>query len=227
MPPRPAAAGHDAGHERAPRRAGAPKRADRVRKGDIVHAATPLFAERGYDGVSLSDVAERVGIRKASLFHHFSGKEDLYAAVLAALVSEVAGVLDLARLGSAPYPHRFDGLTRAITELLGRHRHVARLLIREALDDGPVMRGSLGDAVQAVLGLATEFAREGQRAGYVDPSLDARHIVMSMVGIHFLPFAIESVTRRYAGVSPFDAEYMDARVREVTRQARKLVRPDG
>ncbi len=221
MPPRPAATAR----ERAPRRPGAPKRADRVRREDIVVFATPLFAERGYDGVSMSDVAGSVGIRKASLFHHFAGKEEIYAAVLAALVAEVADVLDHARLGDAPYGARFDGLTRAITELLGRRRHVARLLIREALDDGPAMRGVLGDAVQGVLELATDFTREGQRAGYVDASLDARHVVMSMVGVHFLPFAIDSVTGRYVGASPFDPDHVESRVREVTRQARNLVRP--
>jgi AcrR family transcriptional regulator len=43
----------------------------KLRKEEIVAEATRLFAERGYEGTSMGDLAERVGLRKASLFHHF------------------------------------------------------------------------------------------------------------------------------------------------------------
>src|SRR5215831_12665716 len=56
------------------------------RKEEILDAATRLFAERGYEGASMNDVAERVGMRKASLFYHFATKDALYEAVLDRLV---------------------------------------------------------------------------------------------------------------------------------------------
>ncbi|WP_026690972.1 TetR/AcrR family transcriptional regulator [Alteribacter aurantiacus] len=37
-----------------------------------------LFAEEGYDGASLSKITDKVGIRKSSLYNHFSNKEDLF-----------------------------------------------------------------------------------------------------------------------------------------------------
>ena len=43
------------------------------RKEVILEAATRLFAERGYEGASMADLAELVGLRKASLFHHYLG----------------------------------------------------------------------------------------------------------------------------------------------------------
>src|SRR5579862_1964239 len=47
------------------------------RRDELTRVAARLFAERGYDGTSLADVAEAVGIQKASLYHHIEAKEDL------------------------------------------------------------------------------------------------------------------------------------------------------
>jgi AcrR family transcriptional regulator/acyl dehydratase len=52
------------------------------RREQIVEAATRLFQERGYEGASLNDVAAAVGLQKPSLYHYFSSKEALLAAVL-------------------------------------------------------------------------------------------------------------------------------------------------
>src|SRR5262245_55448278 len=48
----------------------------------ILDVAEQLFAERGYDGTTLRDVATRVGVRAPSLYNHFASKDELYAAVL-------------------------------------------------------------------------------------------------------------------------------------------------
>ena len=47
--------------------------------------AAELFGERGYDAVSLDDVAERLDVTKGSLYHYFSGKEELGSAAIEAL----------------------------------------------------------------------------------------------------------------------------------------------
>lgn len=48
----------------------------------IIEEARQLFAEKGYEGASMSDVAEAAGIKKASLYYFFKNKEVLFVAVL-------------------------------------------------------------------------------------------------------------------------------------------------
>jgi AcrR family transcriptional regulator len=53
-----------------------------VAREDVLDQAEELFAEHGYMGTSMADVAAAVGIRKPSLYSHFSAKSDLYFAVI-------------------------------------------------------------------------------------------------------------------------------------------------
>jgi AcrR family transcriptional regulator len=70
---------------------------------EIVAVAAELFGERGYDAVSLDDVAERLDVTKGSLYHYFSGKEELGAAAVEALGTTWTARLEQT-VGSTPGP---------------------------------------------------------------------------------------------------------------------------
>jgi AcrR family transcriptional regulator len=62
-----------------------PRNADGQRtRQAILDAALDLFAEKGYFGTSLRDVAGAVGVRESALYNYFAGKEALFDAILAA-----------------------------------------------------------------------------------------------------------------------------------------------
>lgn len=50
-------------------------------RGRILHVARELFIDRGFSDVSMQQIAEAAGLRKASIYHHFSSKVDLFVAV--------------------------------------------------------------------------------------------------------------------------------------------------
>ncbi|WP_232524953.1 TetR/AcrR family transcriptional regulator [Nocardioides mangrovicus] len=67
----------------------------------ILDAAAALFAEHGYAGTSTRAIAERVGIRQASLYYHVAGKDDLLLELLERSVRpSLDFVADLLRLGA-------------------------------------------------------------------------------------------------------------------------------
>ena len=61
---------------------------------EILDAAGELFTEQGYAGTSTRAIAEAVGLRQASLYHHFATKEDI---LIALLRQTVVPTLDVAR----------------------------------------------------------------------------------------------------------------------------------
>lgn len=86
----------------------------------LIDAAMHLVRRRGYAAVSYADLADVIGIRKASIHHHFPAKEDLGEAMVAAYTKSFAEALDridaassdpIARLEAYAQPYR-DGLAR-------------------------------------------------------------------------------------------------------------------
>lgn len=73
------------------------------RKSEILDAAERLFLTVGYSGFSYSDLAERLGIAKASIHHHFPTKEALGLA-LVARYQALAGQMSSELVASVPTP---------------------------------------------------------------------------------------------------------------------------
>lgn len=59
------------------------------RQAQIVDAALALFAERGYYGTSMADIAAAINLRASSLYNHFSSKHDLLAAIMISCQQEL------------------------------------------------------------------------------------------------------------------------------------------
>lgn len=101
----------------------------------FVSTALRLFSERGFEAVSLADIAEELGLTKQSILYHFKTKEALYAKVLEGLSKRFEAIIErvnqTAEQGEAKW--------RILLEYLHRHMESdpadARLIMRELLDN--------------------------------------------------------------------------------------------
>ena len=78
----------------------------------IVQTARRLFIEHGYLGVSMQQIATESGLRKASLYHHFSSKDALFAAVIAEEMDRLLAEFEEADLASGPIETRLRRLAQ-------------------------------------------------------------------------------------------------------------------
>ena len=90
-----------------------PKTAKGARQyASLLAAATTLFAQRGYQGASLQDIAASLGLIKASVYHYVSSKDDLLFAILETIHTDFRGNLADAKVTSADT----EGTLRAFVE---------------------------------------------------------------------------------------------------------------
>jgi len=118
----------------------------------ILDAAEDLFAERGYAGTTLRDVAEAVDLRIPSLYNHFPSKEALYHAVLERGLRPVLDVLSRMLEGDEP-PRSEDIIAQAMA-LLGERPKLPRLIQHETLTGGERLTEMLRKWIEPVFSLA-------------------------------------------------------------------------
>jgi len=100
------------------------------RREELTRIAARLFAERGYQGTSLADLADELGVQKTSLYHHIASKEDL----LWAVASEGAEAFHAALDGvppDLPATERIRLALRAHLAVVASQLDVATVFVRE------------------------------------------------------------------------------------------------
>lgn len=108
--------------------------ADPSTRDRIAAVAAPLFADRGFAGVSMRDIAEAVGVKAASLYNHYSDKDALYAASLEGVFVRRAALVEEALKATGTPRRRLQGLVAALVQAIAGDPIAARLLQRELLD---------------------------------------------------------------------------------------------
>jgi AcrR family transcriptional regulator len=109
----------------------------------ILDVSSELFVEQGYDGTSLREIAERLGISKAALYYHFAGKDQILFALLEP-AKEMIGQLHLQLEAAHDVREWADALewvvngvfdNRAVFRLIARNRHSAEAILDALIDD--------------------------------------------------------------------------------------------
>jgi len=136
----------------------------RQRREQLVGVARALFAEKGFEGTSVEEIALRADVSKPVVYEHFGGKEGLYAVIVDREVEALSSALSGA-LASRAHPRQL--VERAALALLGYIEDSPdgfRMLVR----DSPVAQASgtfsslLGDVSAQVEGLlGDQFSRRG------------------------------------------------------------------
>jgi AcrR family transcriptional regulator len=166
-------------------------------RAEAVRVAVALFTSQGYEATSLRQIAEELGISKASLYYHFASKEDIVRSGLAARGDEAGELLGWVR-EQEPAP---DLLERAVlrwvdTTSVDKLRGIRFVLANPALlrtlsrDAG----GDIRDGLEAVVELLT------------GPGADQERLLL--IRMAFL--SINSAVAAAAGTSSTDEEIVAA-----------------
>lgn len=136
------------------------------RRHQLIDVARSLFAERGYEGTSIEEIAQRASVSKPVVYEHFGGKEGLYAVVVD---REMSALLDgittsLTKSTNNQSRLRVERVALALLTYVDEHTDGFRILIRDS--PASISSGTystlLNDAIGQVSSiLAGDFSRRG------------------------------------------------------------------
>ncbi|MBQ0933338.1 TetR/AcrR family transcriptional regulator [Ideonella sp. 4Y16] len=171
-----------------------------VREQAILDAVVHLLAEKGYELMTLDEVAAEVGIAKASLYKHFDSKEALAAAAMVQLLD--ACHAELQRLQAQPG-------ARAIDRLQGVVRWALHTQLAGKMPTLPAQNSALRSALVADRRYMTRLDEvsehlgawivEAQRTGDLDPGLPVELVLFTLFARACDPvLGVMRATGRYA-----------------------------
>lgn len=161
---------------------------------EILELSAPLFAQHGYDGVSMRDVAAVVGLTQAALYYYFSDKDQLYLDAVGYAFEERMGPLKaLLDAGGNPWD-RLESFVVQFTRMLAKEENFRRLIQWILLDSDEQRLQSLAD--QVFLGI---FNALRSLADEIAPGHDPQPLVISVISLVIYPFETQSVRRFLPG----------------------------
>jgi AcrR family transcriptional regulator len=180
-------------------------------KADIIDVATDEFANRGYSGARVDEIAARTRTTKRMIYYYFGGKEQLYLAVLERAYAEIRAaertvdvdhldpVAAIRRLAEVTFDHHeahpaFIKLVGVENAQQAQHMsHVARLV----------------DLNSSAVGLLGNALHRGQRDGTFRTDIDALDVHMIISSFCFF-----RVANRHTFGALFDRDLLDPSTRE-------------
>ncbi len=190
----------------------------------ILDAAESLFAERGFAGTAVRDIAARCDLNPASLYNHFESKQALYEAVLARGLAPLIEVLRRSAQGD-PGPLPADRMIDDVMTLLARTPNVPRLIQQEAVSGGTHLARLVQRWIRPLLAAGVAAARRETAQGWDDDEVPL--MILAWMNLVFGPFALAPLLAEVFHVDPLAPEALDRQIRFLKKLARRLRAPDA
>lgn len=185
----------------------------------ILAAALDAFSERGFDGATTREIAQRAGVNLGLIQYYFDGKENLWRASVERAFADLRAGFDAiaAETEAQPDRERFRRLIRNFVEFIARRPEFVRLMHDEGKRDGPRMRWLVDHQVR---GMYQTVRMLLERSGALPADASEEEAVSLhyvVIGSLALLFHQAGECKYLTGLDPSDPALVDAHVRTLER----------
>lgn len=184
----------------------------------LLDAALACYAARGIAATSLRDIARHAGVTAALLHYYFGDRDQLRDAVVAErLLPAIAPLHESIQRADDDTAALVAAFVNGMAGVIARHPWLPALWVREVVSEGGALRDLLVERIGPPIArlLADRFAA-AQARGRLNPGLDPRLLMVSLIGLTLFPAAGAPIWRRL-----FDAD--DLGVDDLRRHALALL----
>lgn len=167
----------------------------------ILEAAERLFAQRGFAGTTVRELASHAGVNLAMIHYYFGNKEGLYRALIAEAIGQVHAILAEGATSSGSCAERLARIVGAYTDFLCAHPNFARIFQQEMMSGGPVLSEVVQPQIAANYAIIRRTIEEGIARGEFR-RVDAELAPVSLIGMVAFFIIASPVLSMALGVGP-------------------------
>ena len=134
----------------------------------IMGAAREIFAEVGFAGARVDEIAKRAGVNKAMIYYRIGDKADLYAKVLHDAFSGTAARMALNIKETESPEEQLKVYIRNIVQTIEQYPHVSRIMMREVASGAENLAEIVVNDLVAILGTLGGILTAGEKSGVFD-----------------------------------------------------------
>ena len=160
------------------------RRRKEARPGDIVAAALAVFAEKGFAGARIDEIARRAGVSKGTVYLYFETKDDLFRAVVHdAIIPNIDEIGATALAADLPFPDVLRTQLPRVAELVTTRPigAVVKMVVGESRNFPELARVWHDEVIAKGIDLISALIRRGQARGEIRPG-DPRTFAFSIMG---------------------------------------------
>ena len=187
---------------------------DITTKETILLAAERVFAEKGFKGTTIREVAKEAGIVNSLIFYYFKNKAEMYEAVFQQAFDQLEDLiqgnlnLDLDRLGTV------KALMFSVTEFAATHRNLMKILTREIIDNGSIVQKITEKYFNPLYDFASEFLAEGRKEALFR-DVNPLQFLVSLMGMTVFYFVSDPLLQAVGVGEPYGSKAIETRKLEV------------
>jgi len=182
----------------------------------ILAAALEVFAERGFDGARMRDIAERAGANLGLLTYYFTDKEELWKAAVTHAFAELGAELSEVLPSGGDDVAALERIVRRFVGFVARRPAFMQLMNDEGKRDSARMRWLADTHVRPLYEGMRQRIERAQARGVL-PTMASVHLHYIVLGAAGLIFSQRAECRRIAGVDPTDPAFAEAHADAILR----------
>ena len=131
----------------------------------ILKAAKTVFAEKGYNGAHVDEIAQLAGVNKATLYYQIGDKDTLYANVIHQVVGNTAQDIATAVAKVQTPDEKIKAYVNAIAAAAEKNPELPSIMLREIASGGATLPKLVMEDIASVLTVLAGILEEGRKKG--------------------------------------------------------------